>query len=353
MPLEPFDYPDTDPGPQTLLTGQPPQANLDKLYWLMARFGGYIGLINNTGARFTASSGDFGPVMEELGTRGLGYLDDGTSNRSVAPSSAQANKVPFGRADVMLDANPARAPILAALDGLAAKAVANGHAIGVISALPVSIATVAEWAQTLARPQRATRARQRADEIGACRWLPNPSAFSVEHLPYRDCAGVALFNAAAKVFIGRRKAGDESENEAENSGARPGRCRRAASTRARSPLDAARRELFEETSVTSIELIAEAPDWIIYDLPDDLLGIALKGKYRGQRQRWFAFLFTGKDSEIDVVGAGRRQVPRRVRRLALGGAWQEHPDLIVDFKRDAYREIVAAFADIPAKLRRG
>jgi len=149
VPMEPFDYPDTDPGPQTLLTGQPPRANLDKLYWLMARFGGYVGLINNTGARFTASAADFGPIMEELGTRGLGYLDDGTSNRSVAPDLAQTDKVPFGRADAMLDANPARAPILAALDDLAAKAVANGHAIGVISALPVSISTVAEWAQTI------------------------------------------------------------------------------------------------------------------------------------------------------------------------------------------------------------
>jgi polysaccharide deacetylase 2 family uncharacterized protein YibQ len=149
VPMEPFDYPDTDPGPQTLLTGQPSRSNLDKLDWLMARFGGYIGLINNTGARFTASSSDFGPVMEELGTRGLGYLDDGTSNRSVAPDLATANKVPFGRADVMLDTNPARAPILAALDALAAKAITNGRAIGVISALPVSIATVAEWSQSL------------------------------------------------------------------------------------------------------------------------------------------------------------------------------------------------------------
>lgn len=149
VPLEPFDYPQTDPGPQTLLTGQPPRSNLDKLYWLMARFGGYVGIVNHTGARFTASAADFSPVMEELGTRGIGYLDDGSSNRSVAAELAAANKVPFGRADVMLDANPARAPILTALDALAAKAKSNGRAIGVISALPVSIATVTEWAAGL------------------------------------------------------------------------------------------------------------------------------------------------------------------------------------------------------------
>jgi polysaccharide deacetylase 2 family uncharacterized protein YibQ len=116
---------------------------------LMARFGGYIGLINHTGARFTASAADFGPVMEELGTRGLGYLDDGSSNRSLAPQLAATDKVPFSRADVMLDANPARGPILAALDALVAKAQAGGSAVGVISALPVSIQTVADWATTL------------------------------------------------------------------------------------------------------------------------------------------------------------------------------------------------------------
>ncbi|HTN61163.1 MAG TPA: divergent polysaccharide deacetylase family protein, partial [Devosia sp.] len=107
IPLEPFDYPQNDPGPQTLLTGEAPRANLNKLFWLMARFGGYIGLINNMGARFTASAADFSPVMEELGARGLGYIDDGSSNRSLAPQLAANNKVPFSRADLMIDTNPA------------------------------------------------------------------------------------------------------------------------------------------------------------------------------------------------------------------------------------------------------
>lgn len=149
-PFEPFDYPDNDPGPQTLLTNQPARANLNKLYWLMARFGGYIGIINHTGARFTASAADFGPVMEELGTRGLGYLDDGTSNRSLAAQLADKDKVPFARADAMLDATPSRAAILTALDALVAKAHNTGSAIGVISALPVSIQTVSQWANDLA-----------------------------------------------------------------------------------------------------------------------------------------------------------------------------------------------------------
>ncbi|WP_375450759.1 divergent polysaccharide deacetylase family protein [uncultured Devosia sp.] len=149
VPLEPFDYPQNDPGPQTLLTGEPPRANLDKLFWLMARFGGYVGLINNMGARFTASAADFSPMMEELGARGLGYIDDGSSNRSLAPQLAAGNKVPYSRADLVIDTNPAREPILAALGSLEAKAQQNGSAIGIVSALPISIQSVAEWSRAL------------------------------------------------------------------------------------------------------------------------------------------------------------------------------------------------------------
>lgn len=149
VPLEPFDYPDNDPGPDTLLTGQAPRDNLGKLFHVMSRFTGYVGLINNMGARFTASGADFAPVMEELGARGLGYLDDGSSNRSLAPQLAQANRVPFARVDAMLDANPARAPIMKALDDLEKKAKQSGSAIGIVSALPVSIEAVTDWAAGL------------------------------------------------------------------------------------------------------------------------------------------------------------------------------------------------------------
>lgn len=150
VPLEPFDYPENDPGPDTLLTGQAPRDNLSKLFKVMASFPGYVGLINNMGARFTASGADFGPMMEELGARGLGYLDDGSSNRSLAPQLARANRVPFGRVNAMIDANPSRAPILAALADLEKQARDNGYAIGIVSALPVSVEAVTEWAAGLA-----------------------------------------------------------------------------------------------------------------------------------------------------------------------------------------------------------
>jgi len=149
IPLEPFDYPQSDPGPHTLLVEQPPRANLEKLYWLLARFGGYTGVVNHMGARFTASAADFGPVVEELGLRGIGYLDDGSSARSVAPQLTRANQVPFLRSSRVLDANPSRAAILAELDALEARAARDGSAIATLSALPISIATLAEWAQGL------------------------------------------------------------------------------------------------------------------------------------------------------------------------------------------------------------
>ncbi|HEV7344056.1 MAG TPA: divergent polysaccharide deacetylase family protein [Devosia sp.] len=149
VPLEPFDFPQNDPGPQTLLTGEPLRANLEKLFWLMARFGGYVGVINNMGARFTASAADFSPIMEELGARGLGYLDDGSSNRSLANQLAVGNKVPFSRAELTIDANPSRQSILAALASLEAKALEKGEAIGIVSALPISVTAVAEWSRGL------------------------------------------------------------------------------------------------------------------------------------------------------------------------------------------------------------
>lgn len=149
VPLEPFDYPDNDPGPQTLLTGQPPRANLDRLFWLLARLGGYTGLINHMGARFTASAADFTPIMEELGTRGLGFVDDGSSNRSLAANLAQNNRVPFARGNAQIDLNPSRAAIMAELEALEVRAAQNGSAIGIASALPVSIQTIADWSRTL------------------------------------------------------------------------------------------------------------------------------------------------------------------------------------------------------------
>ncbi len=149
VPLEPFDYPQNDPGPHTLLADNPPRENLEKLYWVLGRMGGYTGLINHMGARFTASAADFGPVMEELSMRGLAYLDDGSSNRSLAAQLARQNQVPFARIDRELDTNPSSQSITAELAALEAQARERGYAIGSITALPVSIRTLSQWADGL------------------------------------------------------------------------------------------------------------------------------------------------------------------------------------------------------------
>lgn len=169
-----------------------------------------------------------------------------------------------------------------------------------------------------------------------------------ETLPYRDCVGTAIFNADGLVFIGRRKPEEDPEDSSEYGA--PWQMPQGGIDKGETPLATAHRELFEETSIRSVELIAEAPEWIYYDLPDEALGIALKGKYRGQRQRWFAFRFTGDESEINVTEPGGGAHPAEFDRWR----WEQLetlPDLIVPFKREAYLQIVAAFRDIPGQIK--
>jgi polysaccharide deacetylase 2 family uncharacterized protein YibQ len=147
VPMEPFDYPDNDPGPQTLLTSLDATQNLDRLYWLMSRLRGYVGIANFMGARFTASEQSLAPVLRETGKRGLIYVDDGSSGRSLAGQIAGANNLPFAKADVVLDTVPAAADVDRALSRLEVIARERGVALGVAHALPVSIERIARWAK--------------------------------------------------------------------------------------------------------------------------------------------------------------------------------------------------------------
>jgi len=147
VPMEPFDYPDNDPGPQTLLTSLTQQQNIDRLYWLMSRFQGYVGIANTMGARFTASEPSLSPILREAGKRGLIFVDDGSNPRSLAGRVAGANNLPFVRADVVLDSVPTPAEIERALGRLEMAARDRGFAVGIASALPVSIDHIAKWAR--------------------------------------------------------------------------------------------------------------------------------------------------------------------------------------------------------------
>ncbi|MGP8232780.1 MAG: divergent polysaccharide deacetylase family protein [Methylovirgula sp.] len=145
MPMEPVDYPQTDPGPHTLLTRATPAENTDNLHWLMSRFSGYVGIGNFLGGKFTADAASFAPVLQEIGERGLIYLDDGTSPQSLAATLATQDDVPAARADLVLDATPDR--VDAALVKLEAIARNKGLAIGVASALPETLEKIGSFAR--------------------------------------------------------------------------------------------------------------------------------------------------------------------------------------------------------------
>lgn len=173
-----------------------------------------------------------------------------------------------------------------------------------------------------------------------------PKSDDHKNLPYRECAGIALFNKAGQVFVGQRAPAQNVEFmdawQLPQGGIDKGE----------DPIDAAIRELYEETSITSCSILTAAPDWIIYDLPDNLLGKALRGKYRGQKQKWFAMLFEGNAAEIDVRNPGGGEHPAEF----TSWRWVDLEDitsLIVPFKRDAYQQIVDAFKQVPQQIING
>jgi polysaccharide deacetylase 2 family uncharacterized protein YibQ len=149
IPMEPFDYPDNDPGPQTLLTSLGADQNLDRLFWHLSRFQGYVGLASFMGARFVATDAAMQSVIREAGKRGLGYLDDGSAPRSVAGALAEGQPMPFAKADLAIDAVPTSVEIDRALAKLESLAREHGTAVGMASALPISIDRIGIWAKTL------------------------------------------------------------------------------------------------------------------------------------------------------------------------------------------------------------
>ena len=151
---------------------------------------------------------------------------------------------------------------------------------------------------------------------------------------YRPCVGVMLLNRDGLVWIGRRfeKQNDEGRGQW-------WQMPQGGIDRGEDPKIAVLRELAEETSVTSAEVIAEAPRWYSYDLPEHLIGKSWKGKYRGQTQKWFALRFTGEDSEVDLAPPGHKQEFDAWRWAPM----DEIVDLTIPFKRQVYARVIAAF----------
>ncbi|QRM53598.1 RNA pyrophosphohydrolase [Sinorhizobium sp. BG8] len=162
-----------------------------------------------------------------------------------------------------------------------------------------------------------------------------------EDLPYRPCVGIMVLNHAGLVWAGRRIAIGNSEYDGSP---QLWQMPQGGIDRNEDPLAAAYRELYEETGIKSVSLLADAGRWINYDLPAHLVGIGLKGKYRGQTQRWFAFRFEGNESEIAINPPPGGHEPEF-------DAWEwkamhELPSLIVPFKRKVYEDVVAAFSHL-------
>ncbi|MES2473064.1 MAG: RNA pyrophosphohydrolase [Pseudomonadota bacterium] len=145
-------------------------------------------------------------------------------------------------------------------------------------------------------------------------------------LPYRPCVGIMLFNKNGEVFVGKRIDQTVEGWQMPQGGIDKGE----------TPKQAALRELQEEVGTDKAEILGEMEDWVTYDLPVHLIGVAFHGKYKGQRQKWFALRFTGEDRDIDL--ASHEPEFSAFQWVSL----ENLPALIVAFKRDTYRSVIAA-----------
>ncbi len=156
---------------------------------------------------------------------------------------------------------------------------------------------------------------------------------------YRPCVGVMLFNPEGLVWIGRRfeKQNDDGIGkwwQMPQGGIDEGEDIEAA----------AMRELYEETGIKAATVVARSKDWYHYDLPEHLIGKSWNGKYRGQKQIWFALRFDGKDADISLKVQGHKQEFDQWRWAKM----DEMLDLIIPFKREVYVEVIKEFGHLGA-----
>ena len=156
-------------------------------------------------------------------------------------------------------------------------------------------------------------------------------------LPYRRGVGIVLLNAEGRIWIGRRFEDFVTEEHNQR-----WQMPQGGIDKGEAPAAAAFRELYEETGVSTAKVIAETKDWVRYDLPPEEVGKALKGKFRGQEQKWFSMRFTGEDGQIDLAPEGHKPEFDAWRWATAS----EVLDEIVAFKRELYRTVLDEFQSL-------
>ena len=152
---------------------------------------------------------------------------------------------------------------------------------------------------------------------------------NIEKLPMRDGVGVIILNDNNKVFVGKRKDNPVNKWQMPQGGVDKGE----------SYLSAMRRELYEETSIKSIKILKEIDGFFEYELPNNLVGIIWKGKYRGQKQKWFITKFIGDEKEINLQTNNPEFIDWRWIKM------DELPEVIVDFKKEMYVQLLRIIKD--------
>jgi len=147
VPMEPFDYPNNDPGPLTLTHSNSPDKNIELLHESMAKMTNYTGVMNYLGGKLLSDPDALEPIMSDIGKRGLLFLDDGSSAQSLTATYAKAYNMPQAFADVVLDNEVKKDAILKKLDELERVALSKGKAVGVASGFDETVDAVAEWAK--------------------------------------------------------------------------------------------------------------------------------------------------------------------------------------------------------------
>ena len=148
VPMEPHDYPESDPGPHTLRAGADARENLEKLHWLMSRLGGYVGLVNFMGGKLMSTPGPYGSLLEEMNRRGLLFLDDGSNPTSRTRELTRSLNMPAAIGDQVYDASAGRS-LEAVLAEIEAVAKRKGQAVITIPTVPANVDKVVAWSREI------------------------------------------------------------------------------------------------------------------------------------------------------------------------------------------------------------